>query len=134
MPKQNNNSDTRTILVVEDDSFLSSLITTKLTKEGYRVIEAADGDAALAQVKEKDFDLILLDLILPGKSGTEVLKTLKETEGIKDVPVLVLTNLGEEDDIENITQLGAIDYMIKANFTPAEIAEKVKDIFENHGG
>mgnify|MGYP006291090135 CR=1 FL=1 len=114
------------ILIVEDDKFLRELISQKLVKEGFDIAEAVDGEQAVKKVKDVDPDLILLDLILPGIDGFEVLTKIKEDPVLAEVPVIVLSNLGQKDDIEKGLNLGATDYLIKAHFTPSEIIEKVK--------
>lgn len=119
----------KTILVVEDDKFLRDLIAQKLLKEGFDVIEAVDGEQGVEKIAEEKPDLVLLDLILPGIDGFEVLSKTKENPALVDIPVIVLSNLGQKDDIEKGLNLGAVDYLIKAHFTPGEIIEKIKKIF-----
>lgn len=116
------------ILIVEDDQFLRELITQKLLKEGYDIVEAIDGEKGLKSVKEEKPDLILLDLILPGIDGFEVLAKVKEDLNLSQIPVIILSNLGQRDDIERGLKMGAVDYLIKAHFTPGEIIAKIKGI------
>jgi DNA-binding response OmpR family regulator len=116
------------ILIVEDDRFLRELIARKLRNEGYDVIEAVDGEEGLKRIKEEKPDLILLDLILPGIDGFEVLAKAKEDPDTAQIPVIILSNLGQREEIERGLRLGAIDYLIKAHFTPGEIIEKIKNI------
>jgi DNA-binding response OmpR family regulator len=116
------------ILIVEDDRFLRELIARKLKNEGYEVLEAIDGEEGLKRVKEEKPDLILLDLILPGIDGFEVLAKAKEDPTTAQIPVIILSNLGQREEIERGLKLGAIDYLIKAHFTPGEIIEKIKNI------
>ena len=116
----------KTILVVEDDKFLRELIVQKLIKEEYEVAEATDGEQGIKKIKEEKPDLVLLDLILPGIDGFEVLSRMKEDSGVSSVPVIVLSNLGQKEDVERGLSLGAVDYLIKAHFTPGEIIEKIK--------
>lgn len=118
------------ILVVEDDRFLRELITRKLASEGYDVSEGIDGEEGLKKVKEVKPDLVLLDLILPGIDGFEVLSKIKEDANISATPVIILSNLGQREEVERGIKLGAIDYLIKAHFTPGEIIEKVKTILK----
>lgn len=118
------------ILVVEDDKFLRELIVQKLLREGYTTAEAIDGEEGLRKIKEEKPDIILLDIILPGIDGFEVLKRAKEDEEIKDIPVIILSNLGQQEDIDKGVELGAKDYLVKAEFTPGEIVEKVRAILE----
>jgi len=114
------------ILIVEDDKFLRELIAKKLIKEGFDVEEAIDGEEGLRKAREVLPDLILLDLILPGIDGFEVLKTLKDDPKLSLIPVVILSNLGQRDEVEKGLSLGAVDFLIKAHFTPEEIVEKIK--------
>ena len=116
----------KTILIIEDDKFLRELITKKLLKEGYETSGAVDGEEGIKKVKEEKPDLVLLDLILPGIDGFEVLSKMKDDPGLSLIPVIILSNLGQKDDVERGFKLGAIDYLIKAHFTPGEIIEKIK--------
>lgn len=121
---------TQRILLVEDDSFLSNIYQTKFTKEGYQVSVAGDGEEALKVVKIKKPDIILLDVLLPKLDGFAVLEKLKKDTETKDIPVILLTNLGQRDDVDRGLQLGAADYLIKAHFKPSETVEKVKKVLE----
>lgn len=114
------------ILIIEDDKFLRELIAQKLIKEGYEVDGAIDGEEGLKKIKKDKPDLILLDLILPGVDGFEVLARTKEDPKVSTIPVIILSNLGQKDDVEKGLKLGAVDYLIKAHFTPGEIIEKIK--------
>jgi len=116
------------ILIIEDDKFLRELIAKKLIKEGYEVDEAIDGEEGVKKVKEILPDVVLLDLILPGIDGFEVLKTIKEDDKTSTIPVVILSNLGQKDEVEKGLSLGAVDFLIKAHFTPEEIVEKVKSV------
>jgi DNA-binding response OmpR family regulator len=116
------------ILVVEDDQFLRELVTQKLIQEGYQVVGAGDGQEAEKKVLQESPDLVLLDLILSEKDGFEVLRTIRNTPATKNTPVIVLSNLGEKEDMEKGKQLGATDYLIKAHYTPAEVVSRVKTI------
>lgn len=114
------------ILLIEDDTFLSGLYTTKFNMEGWEVFAATDGERGLQLAKEKKPDLILLDIILPVKDGFDVLRELKKDENIKATPVILLTNLSQKEDVNKGLQNGAVDYLIKAHFMPSEVVEKVK--------
>ena len=117
------------ILIIEDDKFLRELIAQKLIKEGYDILEAVDGEEGVKSVKEGRPDLILLDLILPGIDGFEVLSRIKEDPALAEIPVIILSNLGQKDDIERGLKMGAVDYLIKAHFTPVEVVDKIRDAF-----
>jgi len=118
------------ILIIEDDKFLRELIVKKLVKEGYEISEAVDGEEGVKKVKEEKPDLVLLDLILPGIDGFEVLSRTKEDPALSQIPVIILSNLGQKEDVERGLGLGAIDYLIKAHFTPGEIIEKIRAILK----
>jgi len=118
------------ILIVEDDRFLRELITQKLIREGYDTVEAVDGEDGIKKIKEEIPDLVLLDLILPGIDGFEVLTKAKEDPLTVNIPVIILSNLGQKDDVDRGIKLGAVDYMIKAHFTPGEIISKIKSILK----
>jgi DNA-binding response OmpR family regulator len=117
-----------TILIVEDDKFLRELIVRKLSQEDFKIIEAVDGEEGLKKVKEESPDLVLLDLILPGIDGFEVLSKIKEDSSLASIPVIILSNLGQREDVEKGMQLGAVDYLVKAHFTPNEVIEKTRKI------
>ncbi len=117
----------KTILIIEDDKFLRELIAQKLRKEGYEVSEAVNGEEGIKKVQEEKPDLVLLDLILPGIDGFEVLSKFRDDPGLAQIPVIILSNLGQKEDIERGIKLGAVDYLIKAHFTPKEIVDKIKN-------
>jgi DNA-binding response OmpR family regulator len=117
---------TKTILIIEDDRFLREVISQKLLKEGYNPVGAVDGEEGIRKVKEIKPDLVLLDLILPGIDGFEVLSQMKEDPLLAQIPVIILSNLGQKEEIEKGLKMGAVDYLIKAHFTPGEIIEKIK--------
>ena len=114
------------ILIVEDDKFLRELIVRKLSQENFQITEAVDGEEGIKKIKEIIPDMVLLDLILPGIDGFEVLAKVKEDPATTSVPVIILSNLGQREDVERGMKLGAIDYLIKAHFTPNEIIDKIK--------
>ena len=120
--------DSASVLVVEDDQFLRDLIVKKLEDEGFKTAQAVDGEEGLRLIRENKPDIILLDLILPGIDGFEVLKQTKADPVISSIPIVILSNLGQKDDVDRGMELGAKDYLIKAHFTPGEIVQKVKEI------
>lgn len=115
-----------TILLIEDDQMISTMYQTKFSMEGHAIETAADGAEGLEKAKQLKPDVVLLDIILPKLDGFSVLKELKADPTTKDIPVILLTNLGQDDDVKKGKDLGADDYFIKSNHTPAEIVEKVK--------
>jgi CheY-like chemotaxis protein len=120
MPEKNK------IMVVEDDQFLHKILAMKIKSEGFEIISAYDGESALKKVKEMP-DLILLDIILPQMSGFEFLAEIKRDSRLKNIPVIVLSNLGQDEDIERAKSLGAQDYLVKANFSIDEVIKKAKE-------
>lgn len=115
------------ILIIEDDEFLRALTAKRLEKEGFKVSAAVDGESGLAAVAELRPTLVLLDLLLPGVNGFEVLERLKTNPELKTIPVIVFSNLGERADIERAQQLGADDFLIKANFTLDDVMVKINN-------
>ncbi len=113
------------ILIVEDDTFLQGLAAGRLQRDGHAVSVASDGEEASSKLGADAFDLILLDLMLPKKSGFEVLKDLRGAG--KNTPVVVFSNMADETEIKQALDLGANAYMIKANFTLDEVAAKVAE-------
>ncbi|HEX7586083.1 MAG TPA: response regulator [Patescibacteria group bacterium] len=114
------------IMIVEDDSFVMDIYQTKLSQEGYTVIEARDGLDAIKKLEKEKPDLILLDIIMPNMDGLEVLKKIKADEKFSNIPVILLTNLSQKEEINLGLGLGANDYLIKSHFTPSEVLEKIK--------
>ncbi len=118
------------VLLVEDDVFLSGIYQKKFEMEGYKVTTADNGEKAVNEAKKKKPDIVLLDVLLPKLDGFAVLEKLKEDATTKDIPVILLTNLGQKDDVEKGLQAGAVDYLIKAHFKPSEIVDKVKKVLK----
>jgi len=118
------------ILVVEDDKFLRELISRKLSDEGFDITQAVDGEDGIEKIKEVKPDLVLLDLILPSIDGFEVLSRIKEDPSVASIPVIILSNLGQKEEIEKGLSLGAVDFLIKAHFTPGEIIDKIKTLLK----
>lgn len=116
----------KTILFIEDESALQKTFGDILSKEGYEMISALDGEIGLRMAKTKKPDLILLDLILPKLDGFEVLKELKESKETKGIPVIVLTNLERIEDVDKAIELGAKTYLVKAQYSLDEVVEKIK--------
>ena len=109
---------------------LSNMYEAKFTKEGFEIQKALDGETGLKLIQENNPDLVLLDIIMPKLDGFSVLKKIKEDAKIKDVPVILLTNLGQDEDVKKGNSLGASGYMVKANMTPAQVVEKVKEFLK----
>ena len=115
------------ILIVEDDIFLADLYRTKFELEGLTVFVAYDGEKGLELVEKNLPDIVLLDLILPKMSGFIVLEKMKASKKLKDIPVILLTNLSQKADVEKGLRMGADDYLIKAHFMPSEVVNKIKE-------
>jgi DNA-binding response OmpR family regulator len=118
------------ILIIEDDAFLQGLESNKLKKEGYEVITASSGEEGIEKINEDGVNFILLDLVLPNYDGFDILKKIRETEKIKDLPVIVFSNLSEDKDIKKANDLGATDFMVKSNFTLDELVERIASILK----
>lgn len=116
------------VLLVEDDTFLANIYKTKFEMEKFKITVTDNGESGLQEAKKKKPDIILLDILLPKMDGFTVLQKLKEDEETKDIPVIMLTNLGQKDDVDKGFELGAVDYLIKAHFKPSETVEKVKKV------
>ena len=114
------------ILVIEDDKFLRKVITKKLLKEEYIVVEAIDGEGGIRALKIEKPHLVLLDLVLPEADGFEVLARIKKDPTISEIPVIILSNLGQREDVQRGLDLGADDYLIKSHFNPGEIVTRIE--------
>ncbi len=119
----------KTIMWVEDDNFLGSVITKKMTTEDANIVYLDTGAKALEELKELVPDLVLLDVLLPDKDGFEVLEEIRKNERLKNIPVILFSNLSQEDNINKAKELGATDFYVKSSFTPDEIIEKIKLFF-----
>ncbi len=115
------------VLIVEDDAFYLKIYKTKLEKENIAAELASNGDEAIKIIKEKGApSLMLLDLIMPGKDGFQTLAELKASPEMKDIPVIVLSNLSQEEDIKKIMETGAIEYLVKSNTPIQEVINRLK--------
>lgn len=121
-------TEQKKILLVEDDDFLVQMYATKLELENYQVMMATDGAKGLKIAMKEKPDLVLLDLNLPIMDGFQVLAELKKNPETKDIPVLVLTNYGQKENVDKCLNLGAEDYLIKAHFVPSEVVARIKKI------
>lgn len=115
------------ILVAEDDEFLANAYRVKFTKSGFEVLLAADGQEALDIAHKNHPDLILLDLIMPKMDGFTVLETISRDPQLKKIPVIIASNLGQQEDIEKTKSLGAVDYIIKSDITLEDIVKKIRN-------
>lgn len=116
------------IVIVEDDQALYTVYSTELKLSNYNVKNVSDGTEAHAFIKKEKPDLVLLDLMLPGRSGLEILEELKKDPDTKDIKVVMITNFGSEEHISKALELGAEEYIMKYNIVPSELTEKVSFI------
>jgi DNA-binding response OmpR family regulator len=118
------------VLVVEDEQMLAQIIDIKLTEEAFEVSHAFDGDQAYAALnKEPAPDLVLMDVLLPKQNGFEVLERVKKEKGSLP-PFMIFSNFGQDSDMKRAKELGAIDYIVKAAFSPVEIISKIKSVLQ----
>jgi two-component system alkaline phosphatase synthesis response regulator PhoP len=118
------------ILIIEDEKVLSGLLKKKLRDIGYETYVTEDGEAGLKRMKEEKPDLILLDIIMPKKGGFEVLEEMQKSEPLKEIPVIIISNSGQPVEISRALDLGVKDYLIKTQFDPEEVIEKVEKQFK----
>jgi len=116
------------ILIAEDDSFISEIYKTNLENAGFEIIIAENGPEAVNIPKEIKPNLILLDLLLPVLNGFEILEKLKKNPETSNIPVIILSNLSQKEDIEKAKSLGAIDYIVKSETSSKEIVKRLKEI------
>lgn len=118
------------ILIIEDDFFIRELYLRQLQKEGFEVSGSADGADGLVQANNLKPDLILLDIMLPKLNGLDLLRTLKTKPETQNIPVILLSNLGQDSVVKEGFTLGAEGYLIKSAYTPSQIIEEVKNFME----
>lgn len=118
------------VLIVEDEQTLLKTIEFTLKDKGYEVFTAMDGEVASSLIKEKKPDIVLLDILLPKKNGLEVLQEMKDDPEVANTPVLLLTNLSDEESISQGVSMGARGYFVKSDMTLEEVAEKVAEVLE----
>lgn len=121
------------VLLVEDDQMLAGVYATKLEQLGYNFRHVSDGEAGINEVAKFQPDVVLLDIILPKKDGFAVLKTLKSNKKTEKIAVILLTNLGQDDDIKKGLDLGAASYLTKTNCTPTQIVAEINKVVDNNG-
>jgi CheY-like chemotaxis protein len=126
MPKKNNKS--KRILIIEDEEFLMDMYRLKFEREGYEILAAIDGKKGLEIAKKEKPGIILLDLVLPVMNGFEVLEKLKADPDTVDIKVVILSNLGQDEEISKGISKGAVGYLVKSNMTPAQILDYVKNL------
>lgn len=115
------------ILLIEDDELIRQMYAAELSNAHFKVTEAATGEEGLKALQQNQYDLLLLDIMLPGTNGLEILKQIKQNPQTKTLKVVLLTNLGQETVIKQGFELGAIGYLIKAAYNPDQIIQEVKN-------
>jgi len=114
------------ILIIEDEEIMINLLQKKLSQEGYNVSVARNGEEGLRLIKETMPDLVLLDIIMPKMGGLEVMEAMQKDEKLKDIPVIIVSNSGQPVEIDKAKELGVKDWLIKTEFDPQEVINKVK--------
>lgn len=130
----------KTILLVEDDPFLIDIYKTKFKEENFNLEVIRNGSEALKKIKEKNLhplkykkvwpDLLILDIVLPEMDGWQILEQLNKDEKLREIKVIIFSNLGQKEEVEKGLKLGASKYLVKAYFTPSEVIEEVKKILK----
>lgn len=125
------NKDKKTILIAEDEEDLREMYTHALSSQDFEVLPAINGNEAIEWLERrgKEIDMILLDIVMPVMDGLETLEKIKENESFKKIPVIVFTNLNNEEDKQQAIGLGANDYFVKSQHTPAELVAKIRQFF-----
>jgi DNA-binding response OmpR family regulator len=114
------------VLLVEDDTFIKQMYCTKIEELGIKVFSASTRDEAFDILNKNKVDLILLDLVLPEVSGFDILKELKKNSILKNIPIIILSNLSSQTDISQAFELGVLDYIVKSNYTPSEVMRTIQ--------
>ncbi len=118
----------KTIMIVEDDRFLSFLLKTRLEKDGLTVVQAFDGEAAVQALKTTTPNVVILDLVMPKVTGFEVLKAISISPQMAGVPVIVVSNLAQDSDIEKVRELGAREYFIKVKISVDDLVKHIEEL------
>jgi len=119
-------TDKKYLIVVEDDQAYANVYQKKLTNEGFEVKIVGDGALVVKTLQERKPDLLLLDLMLPNANGFEILTQIKKNPGLKDLKVIITSNLSQEEDQKKARDLGAVDYLVKANISVPELIAKIR--------
>jgi DNA-binding response OmpR family regulator len=117
------------LLIVEDDAFLQKILVAKFAKEGFAILTASDGKEGLDQIKKEKPALVLLDLIMPNMDGFDVLYAVQTDASLKSIPIIVLSNLAQDEDVQRAKDLGALDFLVKGDLAINELVRKVKETF-----
>ncbi len=130
-PQNIDNSQFKKVLLVEDDEFLSSIIKARLSKSGVEITHAKNGEDAIKSLQTSIPDLILLDLILPKMSGFEVMQQIRENPQVQNAPIIIISNLGQPEDIQKGKTLGAVEYFIKAKTSIDDLVNNILGFLKN---
>jgi len=117
------------LIIIEDEETLLNLLDKKLNKEGYSVDIARDGEEGLEKIRNNRPDLILLDIVMPKMGGFEVMEILKKDEELNTIPIIIISNSGQPVELDRAKELGVVDWLIKTDFDPQEVVDKVKKQF-----
>jgi len=117
------------VLIIEDEEIIQDLLQRRLSKEGYQVFSARDGEQGLRAMRSRQPDLILLDIVMPKKGGLEVMEEMQKDEMLRTIPIVIISNSGQPAELEKAKELGARDWLIKTEFDPKEVVAKVKKQF-----
>lgn len=124
----------KSILLIEDDPFLIDIYTTKLKESGFNIEVASDGERGLKELSEKKFDLLLLDIVLPQIDGWEILEKIEalkpNIKHLANLQIVILSNLGQKEEVEKGIEMGAIKYLIKAHYTPSEVVAEIEQLLK----
>jgi DNA-binding response OmpR family regulator len=118
------------ILLIEDDKLLRDLLSKKIEKAGYGIECASDGLEGMESMRKNIPDLVLLDIIMPRKSGFEVIQEMKKDDSLKDIPIVIVSNSGQPVEIDRAKEMGVKDWIVKTEFDLDEVIEKIKKIEE----
>ncbi|KKP70167.1 hypothetical protein A2X44_00465 [candidate division CPR3 bacterium GWF2_35_18] len=124
-------SKARKILVIEDDQFIREMYCRELQKEGYETDFTDNAEDGTKKIRKNKYDLVLVDIMLPGKNGLDMLKDFKEKDGTKGAKFILLTNIGQDSVVKQGLDLGAKGYFIKSSHTPSEIVQEINNFFED---
>ena len=122
---------TRKILVIEDDQFIREMYCRELQKEGYDTDSTDNAEEGAKKIKQNKYDMVLVDIMLPGKNGLDMLKDFQERDGTKGAKFILLTNVGQDAVVKQGLELGAKGYFIKSSHTPSEIVQEINNFFED---
>jgi DNA-binding response OmpR family regulator len=122
------------ILIIEDDTNLLSNYVTELELRKYTVLSVTDGAKGFETVMKEKPDLILLDIMLPNKNGIDILEEIRSEDSLKSLPVIMLTNYGDEENIRRSLELGALDYLKKYNVTPSDVGQRIETVLKSEDG